>query len=206
MTYSLISLLIFNLLFAQDKGLEAFNDGRFNDAKYYYENILKSRSDDSSAKFGLGVTAYEQKQMDDALKILNDMKNSSDLILSSKAYFNIGNILNEQQKYEESIGFYKKAIELDPNDKDAKINFELLKKLIQKQNQDEQNQDEQNQDEQNQDHQKDQKSNKSIDNDGKKTDNLIQAEAILDALRDQEQINQKRKINKLKTRRLEKDW
>ncbi len=39
-----------------------------------------------------------------------------------------------------------------------------------------------------------------------KTDKQMQAEAILNALKDQEKINQKRQIAKSKSRKLEKDW
>ena len=38
------------------------------------------------------------------------------------------------------------------------------------------------------------------------TDRQIQAQAILDALKDQEKINQKQKIAKSKSHKLEKDW
>ena len=39
-----------------------------------------------------------------------------------------------------------------------------------------------------------------------KTDKQIQAEAILNALKDQEKINQKRQIAKTKFQKMEKDW
>lgn len=39
-----------------------------------------------------------------------------------------------------------------------------------------------------------------------KSDDRVQAEAILNALKDKEQINQKRQISRAKTRKLEKDW
>ncbi len=39
-----------------------------------------------------------------------------------------------------------------------------------------------------------------------KSDQQVQAEAILNALKDLEQINQKRIIKKSKNRKLEKDW
>ncbi|MFL3004783.1 MAG: hypothetical protein ACJZ1R_01315, partial [Candidatus Neomarinimicrobiota bacterium] len=38
------------------------------------------------------------------------------------------------------------------------------------------------------------------------SDRQIQAEAILDALKNQEKINQKQKLIKLKAKTLEKDW
>ena len=42
--------------------------------------------------------------------------------------------------------------------------------------------------------------------DEQKTDQQIQAEAILNALKDQEKINQKRQIKKARSRKMEKDW
>ena len=39
-----------------------------------------------------------------------------------------------------------------------------------------------------------------------RSDKQMQAEAILNALKDKEKINQKRQIAKAKSRKLEKDW
>ena len=45
------------------------------------------------------------------------------------------------------------------------------------------------------------------DNEGEnKSDELMQAEAILNALKDQEKINQKQKILKTKSLKFDKDW
>ena len=178
-------------MFGQDKGKSAYNDQRYGDAKKYYQDILSKRKNDNAAKFGLGVTAYKLKDIKTALSSLNTAKNSEDSKLASKAYYNLGNMLREQNKMDESLAFYKKAIELDPSDQDAKINFELLKQVMQEQ----QNQEQQNQE------QKDKK-----ENDGQKTDQQIQAEAILNALKNQEKINQKRQIKKARSRKMEKDW
>ena len=40
--------------------------------------------------------------------------------------------MNNQQKMEESIAYYRKALELNPNDDDAKFNYELAKYITQK--------------------------------------------------------------------------
>ena len=169
------------------------------------------------------------------------------------------------------MSYYKKAIELNPKDQDARINFELLKKLFSKQqeNQDspqDQNNEGNDQQQENQDSQQDQnnegndqqqenqdspqdqnnegndqqqenqdspqdqnneKSSNANENSEQKketpesrdigdqgndlkdkepTDKEIQAEAILNALKDQEKINQKQKLLKVKAKNLEKDW
>ena len=248
-------LFYLGVLFGQDKGKKAYEEGHYDEARVYYEHVLKNRKKDDRAQFGLGVTAYQQKDMETAARALNNAMNSDDKSLASKAMYNLGNMFRDQQKMEESLALYRKAIELDPTDEDAKVNYELLKQVLQqqeqqqqdKQNQEqdqEQDQEKQDQQKQNQDSEGQDEQNKNQDNQEKgedqqkqqedqqqsqsekeeekkdqqqsqakkdetqaqKTDKQMQAEAILNALKDQEKINQKRQIAKSKSRKLEKDW
>lgn len=241
------SLLLFlGLVFGQDKGKTAYEDGKFDEARAYYEHVLKNRKKDDAAHFGLGATAYQQQDMETAARSLNNVMHSEDKSLASKAMYNLGNMFRDQQKMEESLGLYRKAIELDPTDEDAKVNYELLKQVLRQQQQQQekdsdkdQNQEKQDQQKQyqNSEYQDEQNQNKDQDKDKKeqeqqqsqsneekkeqeqqqtqakqdesqdeKTDKQMQAEAILNALKDQEKINQKRQIAKSKSRKLEKDW
>ena len=253
----IIYILILNYCFSQDKGKKAFDNKDYNASFEYYKTILDKRRDDNSAKYSAGVAAYKKNDPESAKYYLNEAKNSNDKILSSKAFYNLAEIYRDENKIEESLDYLKKAIKLNPDDRDAKINFELLKQLNnqndsgseqeqnqesgqdsepdQKQSQDNQNnsdsKQEQNQ-ERGQDSEPDQKQSQdnqnnldseqeqgqemiknkdfgntqSEKNNMARTDKEIQAEAILNALRGQEKINQKQKILKSKTRNLEKDW
>ena len=244
-------LFYLGVLFGQDKGKKAYEEGHYDEARVYYEHVLKNRKKDDGAQFGLGVTAYQQKDMETAARALNNAMNSDDKSLASKAMYNLGNMFRDQQKMEESLALYRKAIELDPTDEDAKVNYELLKQVLQqqeqqqqdkqnqeqdqekqdqqKQNQDSEGQDEQNNNQDNQEKGEDQQKQqedqqqsqsekeeekkeqqqsqeKKDETQAQKTDKQMQAEAILNALKDQEKINQKRQIAKSKSRKLEKDW
>lgn len=251
-------LLYLGVIFGQDKGKKAYEEGHYDEARIYYEHILKNRKKDNGAQFGLGVTAYQQKDMETAARALNNAMNSNDKSLASKAMYNLGNMFRDQQKMEESLALYRKAIELDPTDEDAKVNYELLKQVLQqqeqqqqedkqneeqdqekgdqekgeaqqKQDQDSEGQDEQNKNQDDQekgeDQQKQQENEQQSQSEKEKekkeqqqsqakkdekqdqeTDKQMQAEAILNALKDQEKINQKRQIAKSKSRKLEKDW
>ena len=251
-------LLYLGVLFGQDKGKKAYEEGHYDEARIYYEHILKNRKKDNGAQFGLGVTAYQQKDMETAARALNNAMNSNDKSLASKAMYNLGNMFRDQQKMEESLALYRKAIELDPTDEDAKVNYELLKQVLQqqeqqqqedkqneeqdqekgdqekgeaqqKQDQDSEGQDEQNKNQDDQekgeDQQKQQENEQQSQSEKEKekkeqqqsqakkdekqdqeTDKQMQADAILNALKDQEKINQKRQIAKSKSRKLEKDW
>ena len=191
-------LLIVNVNFSQDKGKTAYENGNYNDARLYYENILRSRENDNAAKYGLAVSAYKQNDIEGALSALKETTNTDDKILASKSYYNLANILRESGEMEESLEYYKKSIVLNPEDKDAKINYELLKQTLNQQ-QDQQQQDQQQQDQQQQDQQQDQQQQSELNK-------RKEAEAILNALRDKEKINQKFQIKKAASRKMEKDW
>ena len=185
----IIFILLINVGFPKDKGKAAFDNGNYADARFYYENILRSRENDDAAKYGLGVSAYKQNDIESALRALKESTNTGDKNLASKSYYNLANILRESGEMEESLKYYKKSILLNPLDKDAKINYELLKQIM------EQQQDQQQQDQQQQGQEEQLESSKKKE-----------AEAILNALRDQEKINQKFQIKKAASRKMEKDW
>ena len=189
-----ILLLILNVSFSQDKGKTAYENGDYNDARLFYENILRSRENDNAAKYGLGVSAYKQNDIQGALSALKETTNTDDKVLASKSFYNLANILRESGEMEESLEYYKKSIVLNPEDKDAKINYELLKQTL-KQQQDQQQQDQQQQDQQQQDLKEQSEANKKKE-----------AEAILNALRDKEKINQKFQLKKAASKKMEKDW
>ena len=237
-----ISILLLSALHGQDKGRKAYESGKYDEARTYYEHILNNRKNDAAAQFGLGATAYKQQDMEIATRSLNAVKNSDNPLLAAKALYNLGNMFRDQQKMAESLAMYRKAIELDPMDEDAKINYELLKKVIEQQqtkeqeqqqqdqdseqkkeddgqsqasqdqqqkNKEDQKQNHQNQENQKQSEQHAQQQQSQVEDEasqGEKTDKQIQAEAILNALKDQEKINQKRQIAKSKSRKMEKDW
>ncbi len=236
-----IIVLLMSALQAQDKGRKAYESGKYDEARAYYEHVLNNRKNDAAAQFGLGATAYKQQDMEIATRSLNAVKNSDEPSLAAKALYNLGNMFRDQQKMAEGLAMYKKAIELDPIDKDAKINYELLKQVIEQQqtveqeqqqdqnseqkkeddgqnqaSQDQQqdNKEDQKQNQQNQENQKQsekpaQQQQSQVEQEasqGKKSDKQMQAEAILNALKDQEKINQKRQIAKSKSRKMEKDW
>jgi tetratricopeptide (TPR) repeat protein len=67
--------------------------------------------------------------------------NSKDKLLRSKAYYNLGNNAFSQEKPDEALNYYKKCLELNPKDMDAKYNIEYLltQKNMPKQNKNDKN-------------------------------------------------------------------
>jgi len=228
----IIIILIFstNILLADDEGLNNYKNKKFEEAKSYYEQVLRTKENNATARLGLGASQYQLGDIPNAAKSFKEALQSKNTDVQDRAYYNLGNSLYSQQKMEESIAYYRKALELNPDDDDAKFNYELAKYIAQQQEQNQDNQDEQ-QDEQDQqqndskndndqennpqdtdkdepDKQEDEESDSSQDEqrDAPKTQKLMNTEAILDALKDEEKIHQKVKMAQQSSRKFEKDW
>ena len=126
----LICIILIKNLNAQDEGLVNYNNKEFGKSRLFYEKVVEGREKDDAAKYGLGASFYKLKDMENAKKAFTDVQNSKSKKISSMAFFSLGNIYKDENKLEESLAFYRKAIQLNPNDKEAKINFELLKNMI----------------------------------------------------------------------------
>ena len=142
------SLIIFSfsIVFCEDRGIKFYNSNKFDEAKEFYENILLEREEDAFASFGLGSTAFQQNDYSLAMKGFESALNTENIELKSSAYYNMANVLAEEQRFEESLKFYRQSLVLNPNDIDSKINYELIKFKLQEQKNDDKdgNKDQQN--------------------------------------------------------------
>ncbi len=135
-----------------------------------------SKSDDPRLHFNAGTAAYRNQQFEEAAKQFNATLASPDLKLQGLAYYNQGNALyhlgesnpdpkKRTEAWEKALQDYQSAAKLNPQDADAKYNYEFVKQkleeLKQQQQQSQQdksdqqeNQDQQQQQNQQQDQQK----------------------------------------------------
>ena len=223
--------LFATFLLADDEGLTNYRNKKFEEAKKYYEQILSVRENDPAASLGLGASQYQLGDIPNASKAFEDALKSKNTNIQDRAYYNLGNSFYSQQMMKESIAYYRKALELNPKDEDAKFNYELAKYIAQQQQDqkqdggdDQQDQDDQQKndskndnkqdnkpqdtDKQEPDKQEDQESesNQQEKRDSPKSQKQVNAEAILDALKDDEKIHQKVKMAQQSSRKFEKDW
>ena len=133
-------LFFISVSIGADKGIDYYNNNEFEKARQYYESVIMDRNNDPAANFGLGVTAFQQQDYAAAMKGFETALGTDNNELKSSAYYNMANILAQNQRLEESLAFFRKSLELDPSDLDAKINYELIKFQLQQQQQ-QQNQD-----------------------------------------------------------------
>ena len=131
--FSLFILFLCSIVYCEDKGIQLYNSNQFDKAREYYEKILLERKEDAIASFGLGSAAFQQNDLLSAMEGFESALNTDNMELKSNAYYNMGNVLVENQRLEESLAFYRKSLELNPNDLDSKINYELVKIKLQEQ-------------------------------------------------------------------------
>ncbi len=145
-----------------NKGNEKYHAEKYEEALTNYNDALLDDPLNEAAIFNEATANYKLKKYDLAIESLQKLAGSEDLNLSAKAYYNIGNAQFQQDKLQEAIAAYKRSLELNPDDADAKHNLELarakLKENAQKQpqnkQQNQQNQQQQDQSEQNKQGQK----------------------------------------------------
>jgi Ca-activated chloride channel family protein len=108
-------------------------------ASRWYENAstnyLKSHAANPNfykANFNQAVVLYRQGKYEDAVKeitkIIENKKLSQDI--KAKAYYNMGNVLMQQQQYQQAIDAYKNSLKCNPADADAKYNLVYAQKKL----------------------------------------------------------------------------
>jgi tetratricopeptide (TPR) repeat protein len=148
------------VVFGQDKGITHYQSQEYEAAQDYYESVLMDNRNNPQAQFGRGSSAFQRGDMETAKHGFEQSLKSHDVQLQSKAMYNLGNTFFKNDKKEEALAFYRKALELNPEDKDAKFNYEFLKyqekppEDQQKQEQDQNKDSEENQEQDQQDQEK----------------------------------------------------
>jgi Ca-activated chloride channel homolog len=130
--------------FATTPGLEAYRDGKFEDAYSHFQETLKahpqSRAEDK-LQFDSGAAAYKLKDYSKAMESFSQALLSRDAGLQSKSHYNLGNTLyqrGEAQKGDEkklsdwtnALDHYEQTLKVEPQNKEAKENYEYVKKKI----------------------------------------------------------------------------
>ena len=175
-----------------DAGLEAFAASNWPAASNAFLEAAAAapaeKLDPAAAYYNAGLAAYAGGDLKAAADSFARASSGSDLRLQSRAYYNRGNALFHQvggpaaapamplptistqelagaeASVAEAIQMYENAIALDPQDLDAKANYELaVLKQQQIQQQKQQQQDQQNQDQQNQDQQQEEQQDQKQD-------------------------------------------
>lgn len=189
------------------EGNDLYEEGNYSEAEIEYRKALSEKPDYYKGKFNLGDAMYGQENYEESGKIFGELGEIAKTPEEkSGSWYNLGNSLMEQQKYQESIEAYKKALRLDPDDQDAKYNLEYARKLLNDQQQQQQNQDQdkdQDKDQEKQDQNKDQENkDQNQEQDKQDQDQKDQQQDQNEQKDQQQQQNQPQQISKEDAQRM----
>ncbi|MEE4284811.1 MAG: tetratricopeptide repeat protein, partial [Mariniphaga sp.] len=119
----------------------------FGQAEEEYRKALNLRPGNDQWNFNLAGAQYKQMQFEEAEQKFDELAEKLDTKEEqARALHNKGNSQLMQQRIDESIESYKKALRLNPDDLDTKYNLayaQMLKNQQEQQEQQQQNQDQQ---------------------------------------------------------------
>ena len=141
---ALLVMFLSSSVFATAPGLDAYRSGKFEDAYGQFQQTLKthpeSRAEDK-LQFDSGAAAYKLKDYSKAMESFSQALLSRDIGLQSKGHYNLGNTLyqrGEAQKSDDkklsdwtnALDHYEQTLKLDPQNKEAKDNYDYVKNKI----------------------------------------------------------------------------
>ncbi len=141
---ALLMMFLPSSVFATAPGLDAYRSGKFEDAYGQFQQTLKthpeSRAEDK-LQFDSGAAAYKLKDYSKAMESFSQALLSRDIGLQSKGHYNLGNTLyqrGEAQKSDDkklsdwtnALDHYEQTLKLEPQNKEAKDNYDYVKKKI----------------------------------------------------------------------------
>ncbi len=213
------------------EGNKLYEKGKFADAEAAYKQALTKDPTSGASHFNLGDAHFRQDRHEEAAREFGNaamhLESGGD---RGSTFYNMGNSFFRANKLDEAIESYKRALQNDPDDDDARHNLEVArnKKKQQEQQKQEQKKDqkkdqEQKQDQQQQDQKKDQDQKQDQNQQQQQQEQQQQdrtkqiqqknqmpkeeAERMLEALRNNEKELQKKLQKRPVSRvRVEKDW
>jgi Ca-activated chloride channel family protein len=145
------------------KGNEHYQNKRYQSALEAYRKVQVKNPDTPEVLYDLGTALYKVDAFQESAKDLEiAASKAKDPQLMARTLYNYGNAQYRLGNFDKAIESYKKALTLDPNDKDSKYNLEFLQKQknkIDKKDQ-EQKKEDQKKDDQKKDQNKDQQDQK----------------------------------------------
>ncbi len=121
----------------------AYKQGHYGDAAEQYAEAAKKDPGNERLQFNMGAAQYKNGRFSEAGDAFQAALRTQDLALQRQAYYNLGNAFYRTgqksetdapqqavQAWQQAQQAYEAALKLDPADRDAQFNYELVKKKL----------------------------------------------------------------------------
>ena len=187
-------------------GLEEYQAGNFDESQAEFERRLQAAPQSEKLHFNAGAASYKLGDFAKAVDHFTQSLLSGDPKLREDSSYNLGNALvrrgeaakgNEEKKadWKNAIQHYSEALKLDPQNKQAEENREIVKKMLddlEKQEKEQQQKQDQQQQKQDQQQQKQDQQQQKQDQQQQKQDQQQQNEGQAKQDQQEEKRNQQR--------------
>jgi len=121
----------------------AYANAEFNEAISTLRTLTDSLGvSEDPVYLNLANAYFQSSDTTNALQYYSRVVGSENDELSSVAYQQIGVVLQQQNKLQEALNSFKLALKANPENEDARYNYEMLKQMLDQQQQDQQNENE----------------------------------------------------------------
>ena len=129
-----ISIISLSFLSSQDMGYKMYENGDIKSALDYYEKLIRIENENISQEellFNIG-TIYSQMDSTSKASSIFEQAYEDSSGYSSDLSYNHGNTLYRSQQLEESLKAFREALLINPENLDARKNYEFVKSEIKK--------------------------------------------------------------------------
>ncbi len=198
------------------RGIEAYEEGDYQEALTNFRSALMTEPEHPLIRHNVALSFYKMGEYEKALQELEKAYGSAEEpIEKADIQYDMGNVYFQTDSLTRAILHYQKALELNPDDQDAKYNLELaralLKEFSEKQQQQQQQQNQEQQEQQQQQQEQEQQEEQQQEQEQQPSPEEMsqeEAERLLDALEEDEEDLQQEKIRRQGSGRAghEKPW
>ena len=142
--FSILSIAWFNPKAEKIKtGNRLYIEGKYDEAMQQYTDVLIELPESPVVHYNVGASAYKKEDYGGAVKAYTKSLSTDNPALEEKGHYAIGNCKYKQgegkessdvtgaiQHYREALEYYKRAIDINSMNMDAKFNYEVVQRKI----------------------------------------------------------------------------
>jgi len=121
------------------QGIRAYDAEKYKEALSHFEAAEVEAPEDPKVRYNAAVARYRTGDFESAAKEFGQvLSKTKDPKLKAKTYYNLGNTAFRKKDLKAAAGFYRKALSITPQDREAKENLAFVLKKMKERKEEEQ--------------------------------------------------------------------